>query len=892
MNLPSIGYRTSIGVKATGQAFRVLASGGFLRIGRCWIFCLAFFGCPLRSDSADTPTLPIDQAGYEAIVEPLFEEYCTKCHGPDDAEGDFRLDNNQLGLAFNQSAAAMKWREVANVLNSHEMPPKEEPQPDAEAVAKLVDWVRDQQIRADQFDRKNKVVLRRLNRNEYKNTIHDLVGIDYDVSRFPQDPPAAGFDNNGRALSSSPLQVELYLDAAQAILDEALVVGDRPGVISWRFEPETGDSDSNRVRYGEYNAIVNGGANRLDGNTRVMHHNSWDRTINARDFAVPIAGTYTIGVRAGSIIPSRDEVVRYAERVIREQRGKEMIEQPNRRNWIEQHLEEEIDYFRKSRIFDYGPGRLRVIVHHNGQPETIGEFDVDASKDAMKEFQLPVKMITAKTSITLEYAYHIPPELENFAIQRQDEFPRPEVMIDWFEIKGPIYDDWPPTSHQRLIDKPIPTVEADRRKLAQAILTRFMPRAFRRPVSPAEIEEKMILFENAASSIGTSSLTDETFISQIKAPLVAVLVSPNFLYLAEPYRTASTDTLTQFEVASRLSYFLWSSMPDDALLRAAANQELSDPANLISQVDRMLADARVSAFHQNFAGQWFGLRDVGSNPPAEDLYVHYGDHIQTSIVRQSLALFDDVLRNDRDMLELVDSDHEMLNEVLSRYYELPPVKGDEMRRVELAENSHRGGILTHASMLTTTSNGTRTSPVKRGTWILKNIFGTDPGLPVANAGDIAPKVPGIDKATVRNRLEIHRQLAQCARCHRKIDPLGFALENYDASGRYRRQEGFGYKGRIEKADPVIDASGELPDGTKINGVEDLKAAVRKNDALFIRCVADKMFTYAIGREMLTADSEVIDKVVATLIDSKSTPHRRTLRMLIHQIVTSPIFSQR
>ncbi len=843
--------------------------------------------CLITQDNhAADAVFAVDLSGFETTAKTFLTTNCLKCHGPELAEGDFRIDES-LGLEFNKAAVSAKWREVVNMLNSHEMPPKDEPQPLPERVASFVDWVRKEQMRAEEFDRKSEIILRRLNRNEYRNTIRDLIGIDFDISHFPQDPPAAGFDNNGRALSSSPLQLELYLAAASTILDEALVTGAQPESISWRFEPETGDSDSNRVRYGQHNAIVNGGKNKLDGNTRVMHHNSWDRTINARDFAVPTNGMYTVRIRAASRVPTREEVVAFADPAIRAMREKEISEHPQRRGWIEAHIDEEINHFRESPIYDYGPARLKVTVHLNGQPQIIGEFDVNTTVDAMKVFELPVKMTDAKAGITLEYAYHVPRQLENNSFDR-DEFPRPEVIVDWFEIEGPVYDAWPPQSYQRLLKAPIPADKPERRKLARSTLASFMPRAYRRPVSNAEIEDKLKLFDAAAAD----EMTDDAFLAQLKIPLTAVLVSPNFLYLAEPFRTGVDDALTPFEIASRLSYFLWSSMPDDTLFLAASKGDLRDPKQLIAQVDRMLADKKIAAVGENFAGQWLGLRDVGANPPVEELYSHYDNHVETSFVRQSVALFDDILKNDRNLTEFIDSDHEMLNEVLSRYYGLPQVKGDEMRRVKLSPDSHRGGVLTHGSVLTITSNGTRTSPVKRGTWIMKNILGTDPGLPVANAGDIAPKVPGIDKATVRQRLEIHRELAQCARCHRKIDPLGFALDNFDAAGRYRTQEGFGYQGRVQKDDPVVDASGELPDGTKINGIEDLKASLLKNQAMFVRCITEKMFTYALGREMMIADSEIIDATVARLTSVGPQSKPQSLRLLIHEITLSPTFAKR
>jgi hypothetical protein len=836
--------------------------------------------------SAQEP-FPVDQAGFQANAQSLLTTHCARCHSAEKAEGDFRIDQ-QLGLEFNRAAVAHKWDEVVNVLNSHEMPPEDEPQPKAEEVAKFIDWVREQQIRAEQFDRKAEVVLRRLNRNEYRNTIRDLIGVDFDVSPFPQDPSASGFDNNGRALSSSPLQVELYLAAARSILDEALVVGEQPQSITWRFEPESGDSDSNRVRYGTNNAIVNGGKNRREGDTIVMHHNSWDRNAQARDFKVPHKGIYTIRVRARSTVPSRDQVIAFATKALREQRKEEMEKHPERAKYIEMDLQRATDPYRTASHYEYGPGRLKLTVHLNGQPQILGEFDVDASDTDMKVYEFPVKMTKESAGISLEYAYEIPRDLENFAIQSHDEFPRPEVILDWFEIEGPVFDAWPPKSHQQVIPTTIPIQRTEQRTLAESVVRKFMSQAYRRPVNKEEVDAKMQLFDAA-----WNGESDElAFIEQLKVPLTAILVSPHFLYLAEPADAPESTKLDSFEFASRLSYFLWSSMPDAELFRAASKGELSQPASLIAQVNRMLSDPKSKSFVENFAGQWLGLRDVGANPPSKDLYSRYNDHVEQSIVKQSLSLFDDILSNDRDLLEFIDSDHEMLNEVLTRYYDLPPVRGDEMQRVALSSDSPRGGILTHASILTITSNGTRTSPVKRGTWVLKTILGTDPGLPVANAGDIAPKVPGIDKATVRQRLEIHRELAQCARCHNKIDPLGFALENFDAAGRYRTQEGFGYQGRVQENDPVIDASGLLPDGTKINGIEDLKAAILRDDAKFIRCITEKLFTYALGRELTRSDDRVIDQAVKTLNESRTRGEARTLRSLIHFIATSPTFANR
>ncbi|HBJ34876.1 MAG TPA: hypothetical protein DDZ51_08955, partial [Planctomycetaceae bacterium] len=595
-----------------------------------------------------------------------------------------------------------------------------------------------------------------------------MVGIDFDTSHFPEDASASGFDNIGQALGSSPLLVELYLSAAETITNRMFFLGDQPAAIRWRFEPETGDSDRNRVRYDKHNVIVNGGKNRVDDDGRVMHHDSWDRKINARDFQLPTEGTYKIRVRAASRIPQRDRVVDYAIKALGEKRDQEIERNPQRRQSIERNYTGQIDHFKTSRHYDYGPGRIKIVTHLGGQPTTVAEFDVDSlditnegnesRRELPKVFEFPVQMNTENAGITLHYAYQVPRELENFTLQSKDDFPRPEVWVDWFEIEGPIYPSWPPPSHSRWLPSELPTDKGKRRELAVGLLKKFLPRAFRRKVSENEVGDYLKLYDAAIASYPDDSNNPDRFVESLKAPLAAALVSPHFLFLAEPTETdpqgnVVSSKLSDFEIASRLSYFLWSSMPDDQLFQAAAIGTLSGQAVRLQQVDRMLKDPKAANFTENYASQWLGIREVGSNPPVEDLFRDYDPHVEESIVRQTLAYFSDVLHNDRDILTLVDSDHELLNERLGRYYELPKIEGDYFRRVKLAPNATRGGLLTHASILTVTSNGTRTSPVKRGTWILKTLLASDPGLPVANVGEIAPKVPGIDKATVRDRLE-------------------------------------------------------------------------------------------------------------------------------------------
>jgi len=834
---------------------------------------------PIALQAADTPAVLPDAAGYAKHVEPFFKSYCNECHTGAKPKGEFRTDAQALPNNFLDATAKGKWREIVNVLNSHEMPPQKSKQPKPTEVAAVVDWVTAQAVRAELAQRGTSVVFRRLNREEYHNTVRDLIGIDFDVSGFPQDPPAGGFDNNGGALTLSPLHLETYLNAARQILDRALVEGERPKAINWRFEPKVGDADRTRLRLDPTNnPIVNGGKNKQDGEWVVIHSQRWDKDVGARDFRVPIAGNYAIRVKAAGTVPPRADVVKAADKFLEHRRLEQDKKNPKGAQYTKAQHERDLEHFRTDRMYDYGAPRVKLTLQLGPQPRTLAEFDADGTKEKPKVHEFITRFTTETAGVGFEYAYSIPRVLENFWMQGHDEFVRPELMISWFEIEGPLYDSWPPSSHTGILFDS-PTRSKDERAYAAEVLTRFMRKAYRRPVTESEVAAKLKHFD-AAKSDGAS------FVQAIKRPLTSVLVSPNFLFLVEQASNTGNKPrqLTDHELATRMSYFLWSSTPDAELMRLAEAGKLTDRTERLKQIDRMVGDPKNDAFGRNFAGQWLNLRDVGANPPAIDLYPQYDRHLEVSLVKESEAFFRTILAEDLDVRTFIKSDFVTINDRLARFYGIPGVKGDEFRKVQVPKGVHRGGIPTQASILTITSNGTRTSPVKRGTWILKTLLGIDPGLPLANAGEIAPKVPGIDKATVRKRLEIHRTLDQCARCHNKIDPLGFALENFNAAGEWREQEGFGYKGRIEKNDPKIDASSEMIDGTKIVGVEGLQDAMLKQEDLFLSCLASKVLTYALGRELGLADQVTVKAAVAHMKQNG-----RTLKSLIRFVATSEPF---
>jgi hypothetical protein len=821
-----------------------------------------------------------DAEGFDKIVQPFFNEHCVSCHGPKKQKGDLRLDT--LANDFLDPATAAQWADIVNTVNSHEMPPDDKPQPTAESAGSFVDWVTAELGRAETAKHSTKAVMRRMNRAEYNNTIRDLVGVNFrPAENFPQDPPAGGFDNIGEALTISPLQLELYYTAARQVLDRAIFEGEQPPVLKWHFEPEEHNdkSDGARVKRDGQTITLSDGINATENGFAVVHHSAWNTVVGFKQFKLPHEGEYLIRFRAAGRVPTRAQVVESARLLLGQRRDQE-VAKGSSRPYQDDLYARDLAHFETHRMYDYGPPRVKISTTLGGTPRVVAEMDVDAPESAPKVYEVRAHLTRQQGGVTLEYAYSVPTVLPR-DWQVRSEFAEPILLIDWIELEGPIYASWPPESHRLVLGaEDVPRI-ADETARAREVLTKFMTRAFRRPVTTEEVSARVAMFAEVRTR-------KPSFEEALKVPLAAVLTSPHFLFLVEPEAAATQRrALTAYELASRLSYFLWSSMPDDELFRLAASGELTRPATLTAQVNRLLADPKSDAFVTNFAGQWLGLRKVGANPPVKGLYPEYDRHLEVSIVRESEAFFGEILRHDLDARNLIKSDFVTINERLARFYGIPGVKGDEFRRVPAPPEAHRGGVVTQASIHSITSNGTRTSPVSRGVWVLKTMLGTNPGLPVANAGEIASKVPGINKATVRQRLQIHRESASCARCHDKIDPLGFALENFNAAGEWRDQEAHGWSGRVEPNDPVIDPSARMPDGTEFKGVEGLQEQLLKKEDLFLIGLSAQLHTYALGRELGFADRPMVRAAAEGM-----KKNQYTLRSLIQTIVASPAFRQK
>ena len=451
----------------------------------------------------------------------------------------------------------------------------------------------------------------------------------------------------------------------------------------------------------------------------------------------------------------------------------------------------------------------------------------------------------------------------------------PFLLLDYVEWDGPIYSSWPTPAHQQIF---FGGEQAEKNlDYARQIVSRFAERAFRRPVQPAEVDRLVKLVDNA-QKLGDS------FEQSVKTALVAVLCSKSFLYLEEGNTRSASANLDDWELASRLSYFLWSSMPNERLLDLAASGKLHETATLRGEVRRMLADPKAAEFADTFPRQWLQLRKVGMFPPDKALYPDYDEYLEKSMIAESTGFFREVLTRNASLREFLESDWTMLNERLARHYGISGVHGEAMQRVSLTPDDHRGGLLTQGAILSLTSDGTRHRPVHRGVWVLESIVGKPPPPPPANVPALSTPAADARKTTVREKLEQHRSDANCSACHRKIDPLGLAFDNYDAIGRWRTVEtvrnGTG-------ADPKLDPSGELYDGRKFADSAGLKRLLLDDVDKFAMAFSEKLATYALRRGMSFSDRAELKQIAdqARADDYK-------LATLIESLVTSKLFVKR
>jgi hypothetical protein len=756
-----------------------------------------------------------------------------KCHSGEKAKGDFRID--QLKPDFADEVTREHWLTIMDRVTAGEMPPKAKPRPSAKDIQALSTWinVNAQVALAARRTEQGRVVLRRLNRTEYENTIRDLLGVDVDLKdALPMDGSASGFDNVGSALHTSSFLMDKYLEAANIALDEAIANRPRPKTTFTRYVI----ADQGCVKRSDEKVF-----RKLDDGVAFFSSAAWN-ALNV-DMWPNDRGRYRFRVSA-STIQSTDKPVIF-------------------RVW------------QGSAGMGGAPGHL------------VGYFDAPIDKPTVFEF---VEHVEPHTGFSiLPYGLSHSGEVNKVGA---DKWEGPGLAVQWVEIEGPLNEVWPPESHRRIFGD-LPQVKSsdnygDRFEVvstnphedAERIIRNFARRAFRRTVTDEEVRPFVSL-------VGAKLAEKRSFEQAVRCGLLGVMISPNFLF----FREKAGPKLDDFSLASRLSYFLWSTMPDDELMTLAEKHELGKPDTLHQQVERMLNSPKAAAFTKNFVGQWLGLRDLEATEPSQQLYPEFDEMLKASMLLETESFFNEVLRNDLSLTNFIDSDFAMLNGRLAAHYGISGVEGWDFRKVHVPPESHRGGLLTMASVLKVTANGTNTSPVIRGAWVLDRILGTPPPHPPADVPAIQPDTRGA--TTIREQLAKHRQLASCAGCHSKIDPPGFALESFDVIGGWRenyRTTGLGKEVMLNGhrmpylKGPVVDPSGTTTDGKSFADIDEFKKLLLNEKDQVAHSLTEKLITYATGGPSEPADREQVNAIV-----SRDREKNYGFRTLVHEVVQSELF---
>ena len=798
-----------------GAINRCGAAGVF--VGVIALFCAGTFRA-LAVSAADQ---------FRNEVQPILEKYCYDCHADGTDKGGVTFDEFKSDTVM-LNDRDLWWKALKNV-RAGLMPPGKNPHPNEQELHKLADWIKTGPFAINPTNPDpGRVTLRRLNRFEYHNTIRDLMGIEFNATEeFPPDDTGYGFDTIGDVLTVSPLLLEKYMQAAERIVGEAVpkeakVLAETvlPGK---NFLKPDGTPAADRMTFYKPASVSAKYKAEFDGEYKLI---------------------LNLVVHGG---------------------------------------------------FDFDPGKARV---------TFKVDDADAWKQELiwqdgKKYpiEIPVTWEKGEHRFSLELEPLAPADKKVSSV---------DLQLASLRIKGPLDEGhWVPTkNHRRFFPKDqAPVDPAERRQYAREVIETFAKKAFRRPADSRTIDRLLKIAEAAYANPGTN------FEQGISRAMVAVLSSPRFLFRAERSVAGAEgeafSPIDEYALASRLSYFLWSTMPDDALFDLAGKGELRK--NLPAQIKRLMDDPRSQAMIENFTGQWLQVRDVegisidarlvlardngqekamqaeleafrarraeiealikaGKKPqPGQfkrpkffgDPAVQLDEPLRQAMRLEPQMYFSGIVREDRSLAELLDSDYTYLNEKLAKHYGIPGVSGKEMRRVTLPEESPRGGLITMGSVLVVTSNPTRTSPVKRGQFVLDNILGLPAPAPPADipALEEAEKGSKDRELTVREALAIHRESSLCRSCHARMDPLGFAMENFNAMGMWRESE------RGQKIDP----EGELLTGEKFANVRELKQVLKKNHrADFYRCLTEKLMTYALGRGLDYYDVEAVDRIVEQL----------------------------
>ena len=756
-----------------------------------------------------------DRSASQAVLT----RYCVTCHSQRLRTAGLVLEGLDLDRI---PANAEVWEKVVAKLRGGAMPPAGAPRPDKAAHEGLTGWIESALDRAAAAEpTPGRRILHRLNRVEYANVIRDLLALEINsAALLPPDDTGYGFDNIADVLTVSPGLLERYLAAARRISRQAL--GD-PTIRPATEKYTTAMLDRQEERASEDLPFG------TRGGIAIRRH-------------FPVDGEYVLRIVMRRPSGSNNTIVGIGTR---------------------EDIEVRIDGERvKQFTFGGNDGPERASVAFG---DASGQFEV----------RLPIKAGPRIVGVTFPQSAleredlrpHIPTSNYSFLDDR-----RALARIDTVEIDGPYNASGAEESPTRRILVCRPTSPAEEEPCAKRILSTLARRAYRRPVTGVDIQPLLNLYQ--------AGRREGDFDAGIQAALERLLVSPHFLFRAErdPASVGSNGVhrISDIDLASRLSFFLWSSIPDDELLGLAEKGRLSDPTVVAQQVQRMLRDPRSAALTDNFAGQWLFLRNLEHVRPDQHAYPDFDDELRAAFRTETELLFRSQVREDRSVVDLLNADYTFVNARLARHYGIPNVYGSHFRRIVLSDKK-RVGLLGHASILTVTSYANRTSPVLRGKWILENILGSPPPAPPANVPALDEAKPGTTYRSMRERMEQHRKNPACALCHSRIDPLGFAMENFDGIGQWRTQDG----------GSTIDTSGALPDGTKFNGPVELRDLLLNRRREFVTLATTKLLTYALGRGVEYYDMPAVRRIVQ---DAAARDYRWSA--IIDGIVSSTPFQMR
>jgi mono/diheme cytochrome c family protein len=801
----------------------------------CFIVAFAF---SIQARGATAQTGSVVPSGEVAAATPsraVFDKYCITCHNQRLKTAGLTLDTMDLAHV---GASQEVWEKVVRKLRTGAMPPPGRPRPDTALSTGVASWLETELDRAAlEHPNPGRPTLRRLNRAEYHNAIRDLLALDIDAAAIlPGDSAAYGFDNNGDALTLSPALTERYLGAAARVSQMALgeVRGSPPAdTFSVPTDRNQGVRFSEDLPWGSRGGL-------------------------ATNYYFPVDGEYDFQLRL-------------------KEGGADggfmgVTEEPQQ--------------------LDFGLDRAKVWSSTVGGPAMakVRGDQRDQKVLAALHFRLPVKAgshllqayFVAKTSAFVEdlfdpYLRRDPyragngePGIASLTITAPSSQGSGAAGTDANAATAVMNDS--PTRHRLLVCRPA-SAEGEA-PCAKKIIATFARRAYRRPVTDEDLQVPLSEYRDGASRGG--------FESGLEMAVRSILVSPNFLFRFESQPATAAPNrpfrISDLDLASRLSFFLWSSIPDDQLLDLATKKTLHDPAVFKAQVQRMLADPRSEALVSNFAGQWLHIRNVSGFRPSPEVLFHFDDNLREAFRRETELFFESILRENRSVLELLDADYTFLNERLAKHYGIPGVFGERFRRVTLPTDSVRRGLLGQGSILTDTSRANRTSPVIRGKWILENIFGAPPPPPPANVPELNEERDPAKVLPMREQMAQHRANPVCAGCHAQMDQLGFALENFDAIGEWRDTYVSG---------SPVDASGQLPDGTKFNGPADLRKVLLSHSDDFLTTITEKLLTYALGRGLEPTDASAVRQIKRA---AASTNYR--FASLIQGVVSSTPFQMR